>query len=71
MAYIEFNKVKKVYQTGEVEIKAVDEVSFEIEKGEFVVILGQSVAGKTTMLNMLGGMDVPTKGKIIVDVKNN
>ena len=69
MAYIEFDKVKKIYHTGEVDIKAVDEVSFEIEQGEFVVILGQSGAGKTTMLNMLGGMDVPTKGKIIVDGK--
>ena len=66
MAYIEFNKISKYYQMGEVEIKAVNEVSFEIDEGEFVVILGQSGAGKTTMLNMLGGMDVPTKGKIIV-----
>ena len=69
MAYIEFNKVSKTYQMGEVEIKAVNEVSFEIEKGEFVVILGQSGAGKTTMLNMLGGMDVPTSGKITVASK--
>ena len=69
MAYIEFEKVSKIYEMGEVKIKAVDEVSFEIEEGEFVVILGQSGAGKTTMLNMLGGMDVPTKGKIIVDGK--
>ena len=66
MAYIEFNKISKYYQMGEVEIKAVNEVSFEIDEGEFVVILGQSGAGKTTMLNMLGGMDVPTKGKITV-----
>ena len=66
MAYIEFNKISKIYQMGEVEIKAVNEVSFEIDEGEFVVILGQSGAGKTTMLNMLGGMDVPTKGKITV-----
>ena len=69
MAYIEFNKVSKTYQMGEVDIKAVNEVSFEIEKGEFVVILGQSGAGKTTMLNMLGGMDVPTSGKITVASK--
>ena len=69
MAYIEFNKVSKIYKMGEVEIKAVDEISFDIEEGEFVVILGQSGAGKTTILNMLGGMDTPTDGKIIFDGK--
>lgn len=66
MAFIEFCDVKKEY-TGEVNVLAVDKCSFEINEGEFVVILGQSGAGKTTILNMLGGMDVPTKGKIIVD----
>lgn len=68
MAFIEFKDVRKEY-TGEVNVLAVDNCSFEIEEGEFVVILGQSGAGKTTILNMLGGMDIPSKGKIIVDGK--
>ncbi len=67
MSFIEFKDVKKVYQLGEVEIKALDGVSFDIDKGEFVVILGASGAGKSTILNILGGMDVATEGKIIVD----
>ena len=68
MAFIEFKDVRKEY-TGEVNVLAVNNCSFEIEDGEFVVILGQSGAGKTTILNMLGGMDIPSKGKIIVDGK--
>lgn len=67
MAYIEFKNVSKVYQMGEIEIKALDKISFEIEKGELVVILGPSGAGKTTCLNILGGMDTASKGQIIVD----
>ena len=67
MAYIEFKNVSKIYQMGEVEIKALDEVSFEIEKGKFTVILGASGAGKTTILNLLGGMDNATSGEMIVD----
>lgn len=67
MSFIEFKDVKKVYQLGEVEIKALDGVSFDIDKGEFVVILGASGAGKSTILNILGGMDTATEGKIIVD----
>lgn len=67
MAFIEFKDVVKTYKMGEVEIKAVDGVSFPIEKGEFVVIVGPSGAGKTTVLNILGGMDRATSGTITVD----
>lgn len=67
MAFIEFNHVSKIYEMGEVTIKAIDDVSFSIDKGEFVVVLGASGAGKTTILNLLGGMDVLTSGEIIVD----
>lgn len=67
MAYIEFQNVKKIYQMGEVEIKALAGTSFTIEKGEFVVIAGASGAGKSTILNLLGGMDTITSGKIFVD----
>ena len=70
MAYIEFKNVDKIYQMGEVEIKALNKASFEIEKGELVVILGPSGAGKTTCLNILGGMDYATRGKVLVDKKD-
>ncbi len=63
---IQFKDVVRVYGTGEGKQVAVDHVSFEIEKGEFVVILGPSGAGKSTVLNMLGGMDTPDEGKVIV-----
>ena len=69
MAYIEFKKVNKTYQMGEVKIKALNDTSFEIEKGELVCILGPSGAGKTTALNILGGMDKLTTGSVIVDEK--
>ena len=69
MAYIEFDKVSKIYDMGEVKIKALDETSFSIEKGELVIILGPSGAGKTTCLNILGGMDSATSGKVIVNSK--
>ena len=69
MAYIEFKNVSKKYQMGEIEIKALDKISFEIDKGELVCILGPSGAGKTTCLNILGGMDTITKGNLIVDGK--
>ena len=67
MAFIEFNNISKIYQTGETSIKALDEASFLVEQGELAVILGTSGAGKTTALNILGGMDVPTSGQIKVD----
>ena len=67
MAYIEFKNVDKIYKMGEVEIKALKDTTFEIEKGELVCILGPSGAGKTTCLNILGGMDTLTNGKVIVD----
>lgn len=65
--YIELKDVKKSYKMGEVEIKAVDGVNFSIDKGEFVIVVGPSGAGKTTVLNILGGMDFPTSGEITVD----
>lgn len=67
MAFIEFNEVKKIYKMGEISINALDGVSFAIEKGEFVVVAGASGAGKSTILNILGGMDTCTSGQIVVD----
>ncbi|MBO5459457.1 MAG: ABC transporter ATP-binding protein [Lachnospira sp.] len=67
MAYIEFQHITKEYTAGETKIKALDDADFTVEKGELAVILGSSGAGKTTALNILGGMDTPTSGKIIVD----
>lgn len=66
MAYIEFRNVSKVYGKGEGEVKALKEASFSIDKGELVVILGPSGAGKTTALNILGGMDQVSSGQVIV-----
>lgn len=70
MALIEFKDIKKEYTIGDVHIKAVEHCSFSIEKGELAVILGPSGAGKTTVLNLLGGMDNPSGGNIIVDGNN-
>ncbi|MDO4816177.1 MAG: ABC transporter ATP-binding protein [Bacillota bacterium] len=66
-AYVEFKNVKKVYQMGEVQIEALKDASFEIEKGEICVIVGASGAGKTTLLNILGGMDSLTSGSVKLD----
>ena len=65
--FVRLEGVTKVYRMGEVEIKAVDGIDFEIQKGEFVVIVGPSGAGKTTVLNILGGMDLASSGKVCVD----
>lgn len=65
--FVSFEHVGKVYQTGEVEITALHEVDFEIEKGEFCVIVGSSGAGKTTILNILGGMDYLSSGQVFLD----
>ena len=69
MAYIEFKNVVKEYIVGENKIKALNKASFEIDKGELVVIVGPSGAGKTTALNVLGGMDSVTSGEVIIDGK--
>ncbi len=66
-AYVAMKDVTKVYQMGEVSIKACDGINFEIEKGQFVIIVGPSGAGKTTVLNILGGMDTATEGQVFVD----
>lgn len=70
MSYIEFDDVKKIYKMGDVKIKALNGASFTIDKGEFAVIAGASGAGKSTILNLMGGMDTATTGKIIVDKEN-
>ncbi len=70
MSYIEFKEVEKEYKMGEVSVKALDGASFDIKKGELVVIVGPSGAGKTTALNILGGMDSVTRGSVIIDGKD-
>ena len=69
MAYIEFKNVKKIYKMGDVKIRALNGVDFKIDKGEFAVVLGPSGTGKSTILNILGGMDTCTTGEITVDGK--
>ena len=67
MSFIELNNVSKIYKSGEIEVKAVDKVNFSVEKGELCVIVGASGAGKTTVLNLLGGMDSCSGGTITID----
>lgn len=67
--YIDFKDVKKIYKMGEMEINALNGVDFTIDKGEFVIIAGASGAGKSTILNILGGMDTTSEGEIVVDGK--
>ena len=66
-AFVEFQDVKKIYHSGEVKIEALHDVNFQIEQGEFCVVVGASGAGKTTILNILGGMDTLTEGNVILD----
>ncbi len=65
--FVRLQDITKVYKMGEIEIRAADEINFSVDKGELVVIVGPSGAGKTTVLNILGGMDTATGGKLIVD----
>ena len=69
MAFVEFHDVKKTYHMGEVTIQALRDVNFQVERGEFCVVVGASGAGKTTILNILGGMDTLTEGQVLLDGK--
>ena len=69
MAFVEFHNVKKTYHTGEISIDALRDVNFQMEKGEFCVVVGASGAGKTTILNILGGMDSLSEGSVFLDGK--
>lgn len=67
MSFVRFENVGKIYKSGDVEVRALHGVNFEIEKGEVCVVVGQSGAGKTTLLNILGGMDILSEGKVVLD----
>jgi putative ABC transport system ATP-binding protein len=67
---ISVSHVSKIYQTGDVEVKALDDVSFEIKKGEFVAIMGPSGSGKSTLMHIIGALDTPTSGSYILDGEN-
>ena len=67
---IEFRDVYKIYQMGDSEVRAVDGISFKIEKGEFVAIVGQSGSGKSTCMNIIGALDVPTSGEYLLNGKD-
>lgn len=68
--FVKLTDVSKIYRMGEVEIRAVDKIGFSVNKGEFVIVVGPSGAGKTTVLNILGGMDTVTSGEVLVDGEN-
>lgn len=70
MSFVIFENTGKVYKTGDVEVRALQGVTFEIEQGEICVVVGQSGAGKTTLLNILGGMDTLTEGRVMLDGKD-
>ena len=70
MAIVTFENISKIYKTGEHELKALDGVNLSLDEGKFIAILGPSGAGKSTLLNLLGGLDSPTRGKIMVDGKD-
>ncbi|MBT9672555.1 ATP-binding cassette domain-containing protein [Secundilactobacillus kimchicus] len=70
MGYIEVKHCSKIYGSGETEVRANDDINFDIKQGELTIIVGASGAGKSTLLNILGGMDTPTKGEIVVNGKN-
>lgn len=67
---IKVNSVSKIYKTGEMEVVALDNISFEIKKGEFVAIMGPSGSGKSTLMHILGALDLPTRGKYLLDGKD-
>jgi len=67
---IKVNNISKIYKTGEMEVVALDNISFEIKKGEFVAIMGPSGSGKSTLMHILGALDLPTKGKYLLDGEN-
>lgn len=67
---IKVRNISKIYKTGEIEVKAIDDVSFEIKKGEFVAIMGPSGSGKSTLMNILGALDKPTSGEYLLDGEN-